>query len=301
MKHSKIAIIGAGFVGSTTAYALMLKSIVAEIILIDINEARCYGELLDLSDSLFYNGTSLIRIGNADDASQADIIIIAAGIPQKKGQSRSELYNVNLEIVQSVLKAIQPINQNAVLIMVTNPLDALTYYAQKHAGLSNGRVFGTGTFLDTHRLRGLLAKKYNVSEQSVHAYILGEHGDSQFAVWSSAQIAGMPVEQLANTKREELETMTQEVRNKAYEIISCKGATYYGIASCIATICKSILFDQNIIMPVSTYSKEFDVCLSMPSVIGGNGIKKVIIPLLSETEQQQLNHSAQQIKKLLQS
>src|SRR5690606_5206922 len=131
---------------------------------------------------------------------------------------------VNLEIVQSVLKAIQPINQHAVLIMVTNPLDALTYYAQKHAGLSNGRVFGTGTFLDTHRLRGLLAKKYNVSEQSVHAYILGEHGDSQFAVWSSAQIAGMPVEQLANTKREELETMTQEVRNKAYEIISCKGA-----------------------------------------------------------------------------
>lgn len=299
MKHSKIAIIGTGLVGSTTAYALILKSIIAEIILIDINENRCQGEFLDLSDSLFFGQTSLIRIGKAQDASNADIIIIAAGMPQNKNQSRTDLYDINLTIIKSILKTIQPIHHNAILIVVTNPLDALTFYIQQNVSLPQKQIFGTGTFLDTQRLRGILAKKYAIAEQSVHAYILGEHGDSQFAVWSSAQIAGTPITQLTDTKISELEEMTKEIRNKAYEIISCKGSTYYGIASCVAIICKAIIFNQKIVMPLSTYIKEFNTCLSVPVVVGENGIEKIMIPSLNKHEQQQLEYSAKQIKKLI--
>ena len=256
MKHTKIAIIGAGNVGSTTAYALLMKNIVAEIILIDIDEKRCAGEVLDLSDALSFNKTSSIRAGNHDDAAQADIIIIAVGKAQKTGQDRLELLENNKRVIIDVFNAIKPIQPKAIVIMVTNPLDTLTALAQSISGLPYNQVFGTGTFLDSMRLQGIIAEKTGVAEQSIHAYVIGEHGDLQCVVWSSAEIAGTPLAQFPGMENENLNAIAQQVKNTAYEIIACKGATYFGIATCVAAMCEAIVFNQHLIMPLSTYSKK---------------------------------------------
>ena len=299
MKHSKIGIIGAGFVGSTTAYALLLQNIAAEIILIDINEIRCRGEILDLSDAIPSDGASQIRAGNAQDAAQADIIIIAAGKPQKINESRTELLNANIQIVESVFAEIKPINPQAIVIIITNPVDLITYHAQKISGLPRNQIFGSGTFLDTQRLCTIVAHKLHVSEKSVDAYILGEHGDSQFAAWSSAKIGGIPVADFSELTAQDLEAMATEVRDKAYEIISCKGATYYGIATCVAQMCKAIIFDQKLVLPLSTYNEQFNVCLSMPVVLRENGIEKILPIPLSDNEQKKFAESAKQLRQFL--
>lgn len=298
MKHSKIAIIGAGFVGSTTAYALLLQNIAAEIILVDINEMRCHGEILDLSDALSFDGTSKIRSGSARDAAQADIIIIAAGKRQKINESRTELLAANTEIINAVFKEIKPINTHAIVIIITNPVDLITYQAQQIAGLPRNQVFGSGTFLDTQRLRNIVGHKLNISEHSVDAYILGEHGDTQFAAWSSAKIGGIPVLDFSGITEKDLQTMATEARNKAYEIISCKGATYYGIAACVARMCKAIIFDQKLILPLSVYNEQFDICLSMPVVLGENGVEKILSVPLNNNEEKKLNESAKTLKEL---
>lgn len=298
MKHSKIAIIGAGFVGSTTAYALLLQDIAAEIILVDINEIRCRGEILDLSDALSFDGTSQIKSGTSDDAAQADIIIIAAGKPQKANESRVELLAANTKIINEVFKKIKPINPEAIIIVVTNPVDLITYQIQQIAGLPQNQVFGSGTFLDTQRLHSIIGHKLHISEESIDAYILGEHGDTQFAAWSSAKIGGVPALNFPNLTLKELTEMATDVKNKAYEIISCKGATYYGIAACVARMCKAIIFDQKLILPLSIFNQEFGICLSMPVVLGENGIEKIIPIPLNEDEKKQLNKSAETLKKL---
>jgi L-lactate dehydrogenase len=299
MKHSKIAIIGAGFVGSTTAYALLLKKITAEIILVDINEVRCRGEILDLSDALSFDGTSQIRAGTAQDAAQADIIVIAAGKAQNPGETRLALLKTNKSIITDIFTAIKPINPQTIIIMVTNPLDSLTALAQSLSGLPHNQVFGTGTFLDTLRLRGIIAQKVNVSAASVNAYVIGEHGDSQCAVWSSAEIAGTPIAQFPGIKREDFENLAQQVKDKAYEIIACKGSTSFGIAACVASMCEAIIFDQKIVIPLSTYIPEYDTCLSMPAVLGENGIERLLPIPLNNDEQKKLSDSAQQLRALL--
>ncbi len=297
MKHKKIAIIGAGAVGSTTAYALMLKNIIAEIILVDIDEERCKGEILDLSDASFCS-TSKIHGGTAQDAAQADIIIIAAGIRQKPKQTRIELIATNRSIISAILEQIRPISLHTIIIMVTNPVDILTLDAQQSSGLPRNQVFGSGTFLDTQRLCGILAKKLNIASQSIDAYILGEHGDTQFPAWSNAYIAGIPLHDFPQINQKELNQIAEKTRKKAYEIISCKGATYYGIATCVATMCQAIIFDQKLVMPLSCYIPSFDVCLSMPAVLGENGIEQILPIPLNEKEQQQLSHSAEHLQKL---
>lgn len=298
MKHSKIAIIGAGFVGSTTAYALLLQNIAAEIILVDINEIRCRGEILDLSDALSFDGTSQIRSGSAQDAAQADIVIIAAGKPQKINESRPELLAANTEIINAVFKEIKPINPQAIVIIITNPVDLITYQAQQIAGLPRNQVFGSGTFLDTQRLRSIVSHKLTISEQSVDAYILGEHGDTQFAAWSSAKVGGIPVLDFPGITEKDLQTMATEVRNKAYEIISCKGATYYGIAACVARMCKAIIFDQKLVLPLSVYTEKFGICLSMPVVLGENGVEETLSLPLNNNEEKKLDESAKTLKML---
>lgn len=300
MKHSKIAIIGAGSVGSTTAYALLLKNIVAEIILIDINEIRCRGEILDLSDALSFGGTSKIRSGRPKDAAQADIIIIAAGKAQEPNQKRSELLRANKPIFDTIFTAIKPINPQAIVIIVTNPVDIMTYYAQSLSGLSYNQIFGTGTFLDTLRLRGIIAEKINVAQESVDAWIIGEHGDTQCAIWSSAQIAGTPIMQYPTIQEKDLNLMAEMVKNKAYEIITCKGSTYFGIATCVARICEAIVFDQKLILPLSSYDKKYNIWFSLPVILGENGIEKTVPIPLNNNEQQQLDNSVQQLKKQLQ-
>jgi len=299
MSLKKIAIIGAGDVGTTTAYALILQNISAEIILADINEIRCRGEVLDLSDALTLCGQSQVRSGTTQDIRQADIIIIAAGIRQKPEQTRIELFDANKKVVTDIIQQIKPLSPHAIIIIVTNPLDPLTLLAQKISGLPRNQVFGTGTFLDSQRLRELIAQKININEKSIHAYVLGEHGDTQFPAWSSARIAGKPLHHFMQCTAKDLDDLAQAAKNKAYEIISCKGATFFGIATCVSAICRTILLDEKRVTPLSCYIEKFDVCLSMPVVLGARGIEQILDIPLNEQEQQQLLLSVESVLALM--
>lgn len=298
MKHSKIAIIGAGRVGTTTAYALMLKNLAAEILLVDANPERCKGEYLDLSDVLSFSLTSSVKDACLQEAAQADIIIITAGIAQAPGQTRIELLNTNLKIMDAICDALKPINKDAIIIVVSNPLDILTMYIQNKKILPREQVFGSGTYLDSKRLQGLLSNRLSVAPESMHAYVLGEHGDSQFAAWSTAYCDGKPILD-CNLTPTDLDAIAQATKKKAYELIACKGSTYYGIASCVADICTAIIFDEKRVIPVSWYQPEYNVCLSMPYVIGQHGIEKLFAITLNESEKKQLAASAEGLKKLL--
>jgi len=298
MKQTKISIIGAGSVGATIAYAILLKNLAAKIALIDIDEIRCRGEILDLSDSLSFSGPSAIYAGTPADAKDSHIIIIAAGKKQTPGQNRIALAQENKKVIESVMKSITPLNKESVVIVVTNPVDITTYYAQQLSGLPVSQVFGTGTFLDTQRLRGFISNKINIAEQSIHAYILGEHGDTQFPAWSCARVAGMPLSAF-NITQEEREHIAHETKNKAYEIISCKGSTFYGIASCVAALCRTIIFDQKRVTPVSCFIKEYEISLSMPAVIGAHGIEEILMIPLDTHERTQLDHSVKAIQSYL--
>ncbi len=299
MKRSKIAIIGTGNVGSTAAYAIMLNNIASEILLVDINETRCIGELYDLSDALSLSHTASIKKGTPQEAAQADIIIITAGKNQKPGQDRTELLTFNKKVIADIFAALKPIQKDAVVIVVSNPLDILTYHAQQLAGLPRAQIVGSGTYLDTLRLRGYIAQKVGIAEQSVQAYILGEHGDTQLPVWSSANIAGIPLRNFKELTDTTLNDIAQETRTKAYEIIECKGATFFGIAACVADICENILFNQKRIMPLSVFLEKFGVCLSLPVVLGARGIEQIVDIPLDAHEQKQLEQSVAALKKLL--
>lgn len=298
MKPSKIAIIGAGSVGSTTAYAILVKNIAAEIVLIDIDQVRCSGEVLDLSDALSFHRSSDIRIGSANDAKDADIIVIAAGIAQKPDQPRTELVQKNREIITSIMKSITPLNPDAIIVMVTNPVDVMTLHAQSLANIPRNQVIGSGTMLDSKRVGVIIAEMLGVSERSVNAYILGEHGDTQFPAWSSAYVGCVPLLEYPGIDEKKLDALGQSVKNKAYEIIKCKGATFFGIASCVAALCECILFNQRLIVPVSTYLEEFKICLSMPVVLGKRGIERRIAIHLNDDEKELLEQSAQAIKQV---
>lgn len=300
MKTSKIAIIGAGATGSTTTYAILVKNIAAEIVLIDIDQVRCSGEVLDLSDALSFHRSSSIRIGSANDAKDADIIVIAAGIAQNPDQPRTELISKNHEIITSVMKSITPLNPDAIIIMVTNPVDVMTLYAQSLANIPRDQVIGSGTMLDSKRVGVILAELLDVSERSVNAYILGEHGDSQFPAWSSAYVGCVPLLEYPGIDAKKLNDIAESVRNKAYEIIKCKGATFFGIASCVAALCECILFNQRLIVPVSTYIEEYKICLSMPVVLGKKGIERRVAIHLNDEEKKLLETSARALKKLIQ-
>lgn len=298
IKVPTIAIIGAGSVGATTAYALMLTNTNAEILLVDIDQARCTGETLDLSDALAFCTTHSIRMGTPQEAGQADIIIIAAGQKQMPGQPRTELLATNKKVISQVIKSAEPIKKDAIIIMVTNPVDILTHLAQELSHLPTNQIFGSGTYLDTQRLRGLLAEKLHLARESIDVYVIGEHGDSQVCAWSSAHINGTPLQQFPGIQHIDLHNLAQKTREYAYKIIECKGSTYYGIATCVAYICNNILYDKKEIIPVSWYHKEYDACFSLPAVVGRNGIEKIIPINLDTVEQQQLQQSITTLKKL---
>ncbi|MCK5632684.1 L-lactate dehydrogenase [bacterium] len=298
-KHTKITIIGTGKVGATIAYTLMLRNIAGEIILIDKNIERCKGEELDLSDVISFSKTSKIKIGTIEDARDSDIVVICAGAKQKPGEKRGKFVAINKKIMSTIIEDLKPINQNVKIIVVTNPVDIMTYFVQQYSGLPKKQVFGTGTFLDTQRTRGFLAKTLGIAEKSVQVYTLGEHGDSQFIVWSSASVAGKPITEFYEIDNNSLDQFLQLSKNKAYEIIKYKGATFFGIAACVSEICESILFDKKYVVPLSTYIKEFNVCMSMPVVIGENGIENIIHIPLNNEEQKLLKISADKIKKII--
>jgi L-lactate dehydrogenase len=298
IKVPTIAIIGAGSVGSTTAYALMLANTNTEIILVDINQTRCTGETLDLSDALAFCTTHNIRMGTAQEVGQADIIIIAAGQKQSPGQSRRELLVTNRKIVSQVIKSAESIKKDAIIIIVTNPVDILTGLAQELVHLPKNQIFGSGTYLDTQRLRGLLATQLNIARDSIDVYVIGEHGDSQVCAWSNAHINGTPLLQFPDIQKADLPQIAQKTREYAYKIIECKGSTYYGIAACVARICNIILYDKKEIIPISWYHKEYDACFSLPAIVGRNGVEKIIPINLDTAEQQQLQQSIEVLNKL---
>ncbi len=297
MKEYRISVIGAGAVGATTAYALLLKNISADILLVDVNESRCAGEVLDLHDILSFSKSSSIKIGTFAQAGQSDIIIICAGARQEPGQSRTELLQANKKIISGIISSMQPINDNAIIIVVTNPLDVLVRHILQQTKLPKSQIIGSGTFLDSQRLRGLIGKRLGISQQSIHAYVLGEHGDSQFVAWSSAVVGGTCIKEIGMSQ-EELEAIAQQAQQTAYDIIACKGSTYYGIATCVAEICQAIIADQRKIIPVSSYHEQYDVCFSLPSVIGRNGIEQIIDIPLDANEQSELQKSINALKSL---
>ncbi|KAF1939257.1 L-lactate dehydrogenase A [Clathrospora elynae] len=298
---SQIAILGAGDVGATIAYSLIMNPVAGEILLVDPKEEVRDAQVQDLSDATFHGDTSTrVRSGTHKEAGQCDIVVIAAGAKQKKGESRTDLIGRNKSILESAIGDMKPFRQDTILVLVANPVDVLTYFAQQYSGLPKAQVIGSGTFLDSARLRGILASKAEVAAGSIDAYVLGEHGETQFVAWSLASIGGVPLLQaLPPGVKLDKEAVAEETRNKASIIIENKGATNYGIGGVAASICKSILTDQRNVRPVSHYQKGLDVCLSIPAVLGRRGIVRTVDVPLSDEEKGLLGKSAKALRDVI--
>ncbi len=300
----KIGIIGTGLVGSTTAYSLASAGLAREIILVDIDRNRAEAEALDISHSIPYTSPCKIKAGHYADLEGSDIIVITAGVHQIPGESRLNLLEKNIEIFKQLIKNIITYAADSLIVIATNPVDLLTSYTIKESGLPTGRIIGSGTILDTARFRAILGGYLKLAPQSIHAYVLGEHGDSEVLIWSAALAGNMPLETYAaeagiSLNAEIKNHIDSEVRNAAYKIIAGKKATYYGIAAGIVRICKAISYDENAILSVSVYHSEVesvkDISISMPTVINRNGVSRVLYPELSASEHSLLHQSAKKI------
>ncbi len=310
MKYSgntsrKVVISGAGAVGVSFAYALMIKGLAEEIVLIDINLARVAGEVMDLSHGSAFAPMQSIRVGNVSDYADAALIVITAGAAQKPGESRLNLLERNARIMRLIVGDITASGGTAPVIVVSNPVDVLTQIAIEELGNDRRRVFGSGTVLDSARFRHILSRKCQVDIHNVHAYILGEHGDSEVAAWSLSHVGGTPVAAICAgcgccdtplASAVNREAVLEEVRHSAYHIIDAKGATCYGVGMALVEISAAILRDQHSVLTVSTLLQgeygQRDVCLSVPCVVGREGVVRVIAGTLSDEEQRSLDASA---------
>lgn len=304
----KAAIVGCGFVGSASAFALMESGLFSEVVLIDNNEDKAEGEALDISHGLPFAKPMQIYAGGYEDISDAAIIVVTAGAGQKPGETRLDLVKKNVAIFKSVIPEITKYNQDGILLVVANPVDILTYVAAKLSGFPSNRVFGSGTVLDTARLKYLLGDHLGVDPRSIHAFIIGEHGDSEIAAWSSANVSGIPLSSFCEMRghynhNKAMHEIADEVKNSAYEIIEKKGATYYGIAMSVKRICEAIVRDEKSILPVSSIQKGNygieGVSLSMPAIVGKHGVEALVPIELSKKEQENLTKSAQTLKDVL--
>jgi L-lactate dehydrogenase len=302
LKPQKITIIGSGKVGTTFAYALLLSGRVGEIVLIDMDKQRTEGEVMDLNDAVPLSHPTRITLGDYPDCSGADVVVIAAGASQKPGETRLDLLKRNTAIFAQIVPQIMRHNPQPLILNATNPVDILSYAAWKLSGLPPQRVIGSGTILDTARFRALLSAHFNLDARSVHAYIIGEHGDSEVAVWSSANIAGMPLDDYCRLVSgdfcgDDRSKMAEQVRNAGYEILSRKGATYYAVAVGLLRIVESILRDQHSVLSVSNLVPGYygieDVYLSLPSVVGRGGVETILPLNLDEAELAALHRSAE--------
>ena len=299
-KHAKVAIVGTGFVGSTAAYSLMLDGVVSELALIDKDEKIAKGHALDLLHGMQFTKSTKVVAGDSFElVAGAQIVVITAGAAQKSGQTREELLKTNVEIFKNIIPKIVKHNKDCILLVVTNPLDVMTYVAHKISGFDSCRVFGTGTVLDTSRLRFLMGQEFKVSPKDINAYILGEHGDSQFVWWSHANIAGMPVTKFCDCDDKLLNGLHKKVRDVVYEVIDKKGATYFAIATVITKIVRAILSDQSRVFTVSSilnnYNGVSDLCMSVPTVVRAGGICSVIKTDLDEKEKKQFAVAVEKI------
>lgn len=308
---SKVLIIGAGFVGTSFAYSLMQKGIVEEIVLYDIDEKRALGEALDLAHGISFTKPVEIKAGNLEDAKNSDIVVITAGAKQRPGESRIQLLDRNINIFKDLIPQIVKKGFNGIFLVVTNPVDILTYFTYKFSNFPRNKVIGSGTVLDSSRFAYLLSRHCNIDPRSINAYIIGEHGDTAVAAWSLTHIGGVPISEFCpicgrNCFEEEVkEKILKEVRESAYKIIEYKGATYYAIGLALVHIVEAILRDEKKVLPVSSvhpniYGLE-DVPLSLPSVVGKGGVEKVLNLKLTEKEQKELFQSAKSIKDVIDS
>lgn len=303
----KAAVIGCGFVGSATAFTLMQSRLFSELVLLDVNMEKADGEAKDIAHGIPFAGQMKIYAGTYDDAADAAIIIITAGANQKPGETRLDLVQENTAIYQSIIPEIVKRDFGGILLIVSNPVDILTYVALKLSGLPENRVLGSGTVLDTARLKYALGEHLGVDSRSVHSFIIGEHGDSEIAAWSSTNVSGIPLNDFCEMRGHfnhdaAMDAIAEKVKNSAYEIISKKQATYYGIAMSVKRICECIVRNERSILPVSAmmhgeYGIE-DITLSMPAIVGIGGVETHVPIALSEEEAEKLVESAKKLKEV---
>lgn len=308
INYRKVAMIGCGFVGAASAFALMQSGLFTEIVLLDANRDKAEGEAHDIAHGVPLGNPVKIYAGDYDDVTDAAIIIITAGANQKPDETRLDLVNKNVAIFESIIPELVSRNCPGILLVVANPVDILTYTALKLSGFPEHRVIGSGTVLDTSRLKYKLGEHLGVDSRSIHAFIVGEHGDSEIAAWSSANVSGVPLDNfcemrghydhIGSTRR-----IAEEVKDSAYDIISKKGATYYGIAMSVKRICEAIIRDEKSILSISVMMHgEYgidDVVLSMPAIVGKDGCENRVPIALDENEVSRLHDSANMLKQVL--
>ena len=305
LRSTRIAIVGTGNVGSTYAYALLLSGLASEIVLIDTNRAKAEGEAMDLNHAVTFAYPTRVWAGDYSDCADAAITVIAAGVSQRPGETRLDTISRNGEIWKQIIPEIVRYCATGILLIATNPVDVLTYAAWKISGLPSKRVIGSGTILDTSRFRYLLSQYFGVDARSVHAHIIGEHGDSEAPVWSLANIAGMRLEDFSRIQGIQhdpaaMDDIYRQTRDAAYQIIARKGATFYAVASGLMLITRAILRNQSTVLSVSSLIDGpyglHDVCLSLPTIVNRHGIKHVLELDLNPDELQKLRHSADVLK-----
>ena len=305
---SKVVVVGAGKVGASVAYTIMMNNLTSEIVLVDVDRGRARGEALDISHGIAYFKQLTIRDGDFEDCADADVIVITAGIPRQPGLTRIDLARTNVGVTRDIVRRIMEYAANPLFVVISNPVDVLTYVVQKESGLSANRVIGSGTTLDTGRFRYLLSQHCKVDVRNVHAYIIGEHGDSEVPVWSRASIASKPFDEYCeDCPRRCLKINRQQIfeqtRDAGAEIIKLKGATFYGIALAATRIVGAIMGDENSVLTVSSVLDGnygiSDVALSLPCIVNRNGIDRYLNIRMSDEELQQLGESSDKLKSVL--
>ncbi len=309
--NRKVTVIGAGAVGSAIGYLLVAESIASEVVFIDVNKDKASGEAMDIYQSTPFLSPTIVRAGEYEDAKGSDIVIITSGVARKPGQTRIDLAKINVGIIKSIAPQITAVCPDAIYVIVANPVDVLTYTFHKETNIPANRIIGSGTSLDTARLRTRLSEIYKVSPLQIEANVLGEHGDTSFVGWSMARIAGIPIDEYKNVMTDandsivayDKEDVAEYIRKSGGIIISKKGATFNGVAAAVAYICKSIYLGLDSVMCVSVLMKgEYgieDVCISIPTIIGKDGIVTTLTPTLTEEEQKLLVASANAMKDVI--
>jgi L-lactate dehydrogenase len=309
MTKSKVVIVGTGFVGMSYAYALVNQGTIEELVLIEVNKDKAEGEAMDLNHGLAFAPRKMtIKAGDYSECKDAGLVVITAGVSQKPGETRIDLLNRNAKIIQSVTKSIMASGFDGIILLASNPVDILTYVAWKESGLPSGKVLGSGTSLDTARLRYEISKYIHIDARNIHAYILGEHGDSEFVCWSKAYVGTKPmldvIESMKEIEFEDLDHIYIKVRDAAQEIIKKKNSTYYGIGMALVRITNAIFDNENSILPVSVYNDgvyniDKDLYIGLPAVLNRDGVHHVVNLKLSEDEQAKLTKSAKILKSSL--
>lgn len=305
--NKKVVLIGCGMVGMSFAYAMLNQNICDELVLIDVNKKRAHGEALDLAQGLAFAPSSMkIYAGEYNDCSDADVVVICAGIAQEEGESRRDLLQKNYKVFRSIVNPVVESGFNGVFLVASNPVDVMTQTVYELSGFPSGRVIGSGTSLDSSRLRHMMGDYFRVNPRNVHAYVIGEHGDSEFVAWSQASISVKPlceIEGNYDNLMGDMENIAVEVRDSAYMIIEAKGATYYAIGMVLARLCRAILFDENSIFSVSAYLKgeygEKGIYIGVPSIVNRCGVRQVLDMNLNDEEKEKFRRSAAIIREMI--